>query len=341
VKGFKLYRSVTAQDGTSQYQLVTSGTFPGTGTYTDAKKDNELTATMVSTGWFPPIATLKGMCYMPGGFLAAFDGKTVYFSEPGAPHAWPDYGVAVQYDVIGIKVAGNALIVGTKGKFYAMVGNAPNEIQVIELYNQGCTSKRGMVSKSGVVVAPTTNGLLACTAGQATLITEQYFTFDDWNALGPSSMIADIHDNRIHAWMTSYSLLMDLSQLRPSVTTSSQSPAGLWADTYTDTLYMIVGTQILSWATGAAYLTATWRGKKWQFPRPVSPSTYRIIADSYPQTMRLYSQGVLVHTESVKTDEACRLPVLRNEKEWEIELITNDKVVECIVANSMGDIVNG
>ena len=339
----RLYRTITTEGGTA-YQLVVEQAI-GTTTYADSKKDSSCGAFLLSTEWDAPPTGLTNLVAVPGGFLAGFvSGKrTVYFSEPGYPHAWPDYGLSVDYDIISIAVTENTVIVGTKGATYALTGTKPDEMFKTKMaMEQSCISQRSMVTVNGVVIYASPDGLVACRGPNGNLMTEPFYKREQWNALLPSTMIAAEHDGIYYAWTTAYSIIFNFAEASAAVSTTSIQPTGLYADLETDTLYMIIGAAIKSWRGGAANLTGTWKSKLYQMAKQWSPAVVQLIANSYPQTVNIYAAEAAspVLAVTIAGEEAQRIPLLRNEKAWEFEIVCNDDVHSLVVANDMTEVVS-
>ena len=67
--------------------------------------------------WDEPPAGLQGLTALAGGVFAGFVGRTVYFSEPYEPHAWPAvYAREVTHDIVAMGVSGFILMVVMKSR---------------------------------------------------------------------------------------------------------------------------------------------------------------------------------------------------------------------------------
>lgn len=341
VTKYRLYRTVVTDAG-SAYQLVVEQNI-GTTTYTDSKGDSDCGAFLPSTDWDVPPTGLTNLVSLPGGFLAGFvSGKrTVYFSEPGYAHAWPDYGISVDYDIVGLAVTENTCIVCTKGLTYALTGTKPDEMFKSQLsMQQACVSQRSIVSVNGVVIYASPDGLVACQGPNGSLVTEALYKREQWNAITPSSMIASVHDGLYYGWTSTHSVIFNFAEAAAALTTTTVRPTGLYSDLETDTLYMIIGAYIKSWRGGSSNLTGTWKSKLFQMARRWSPAVIQVVASSYPQTVNVYAAGsaTAVAAISILTDEAQRIPLLRDEKEWEFEIVFTDDVHSLVVCNDMTEV---
>jgi hypothetical protein len=115
ITGWRMYRTATGTDGTD-FQYVKDGTSWST-TVNDAVATEALGEVLSTEFYALPNANMVGIEPMPNGYLAGFNENTVYFSEPGYPHAWPiSYQQNTKAPIVGLKAMGNnMLLVGQRG----------------------------------------------------------------------------------------------------------------------------------------------------------------------------------------------------------------------------------
>jgi len=336
----RIYRTVTTNAGTDYYYVAEIDL--ATTSYTDSLTDDETDEVLPSANWDAPDSSLKGVVSMPGGFLAAFKGKTVFFSAINQPHAWPeDYAITIDEDIVGLQVSENTLVVGTEGIPYAITGYEPDAMSVAQLsIRQACVSKRGMARIAETVVYPSPDGLVAVQAGLGTLVTESFYTREQWNAIDPDTMIGEVHDGIYHGWTDSTGIIFDFGEGASTLVETDETTAGLYSDDETDVLYLIQGDAVKGWRQGSSNLTGTWRGKIYQLPRRWSPSVTQVVANTYPVTLNLYANenATAVLSLSVTNDKARKLKVLRDEKTWEIEVVSDDEIESIVLSTSMQDL---
>jgi hypothetical protein len=334
----RIYRTVTGQSGTA-YKFVAEIDI-ATATYSDTMTDSDTAEELPSIGWNAPLSDLKGLRMMPGGFLAAFSGKTVYFSEAYYPHAWPDYGYTVDYDIVGIEVTENSLIVVTTGTPYLLTGSRPDAMQQTVLnIHQACVSKRSICRVNQMVMYASPDGLIACQGtSQPVLMTAESYSREDWQELTPANILGVVHDGQYLAFHSGGCVTFDMRLKKSVITTVEQTCSAAYSDLEDDTLYFATGTSLMSWVAGSTKRTATWRSRIWSITRPMSWSVIRVRADAFPVTVRLYAAGVQVFERAVASDRAQRLPVLRDEMEWEAEIIANTNVHVVMLSTSMSEL---
>jgi hypothetical protein len=304
----RLYRSAAGTSEDHFYFLteLNAGDSSFTDTISDAALGEELTL------FENPPNDLAGIVMLPGGWAAAFHGREVCFSEPYYPWSWPTiYRVTVDYDVVGLGVAGNDLYVLTTGTPYLVTGYHPESLTVAKLtIPQSCVAKRSIAPMGNMICYASPDGLVGIAGGQAQLLTEKFYSRDNWQALTPTGMISAFHDDRYFGFCAGGGIICKFSEGTDTVTTTDQTVAGLFPDLIDDTLYMIQGANINAWNRGATNMTMTWRGKEFPVEYRVWFSSGRIVADGYPLILRIYQENVLVLTQTVSSNVAFRLPKL-------------------------------
>jgi hypothetical protein len=340
----RIYRTVSGEAGTT-YRYVDEVDLADA-TFLDTVDDADTGEEMPSTDWETPDSSLAGLVSLPNGMMAAFKDNTVYFCEPYYPHAWPTkYAQTVPEDIVGLGVNSSGLVVLTKGKPYLITGTHPESVSIIEIDSrQACSSKRGIAqlgdSTNAVVIYPSPDGLVVIQGAVAMLYTEKMYRRDQWQALSPTSMIAEVHDGKCFVFNGSQGIIFDFTSSGALPTTTDQVATALYSDIENDILYMVQDAAITSWNTGSTNMTILWKSKVLTTDRRASFSCGRVSAASYPVTLRVYAAGATtaVITRSVTEDKAFRLPTVRDEKEWEIEVEGAVDIYEVLVSNSMGDL---
>ena len=283
-----------------------------------------------------PPSGLGGMIVMPGGFVAAFKNRELYMSPPYIPWSMPvDYQLTFDHDIVAIAASGNDIVVMTKGNPYYVTGSHPELMTQTRLeIPQSCVAKRGVCHVGSLVIYPSPDGLVGIEGGQARLITEPYYNRAQWQALTPSSMIAEVHDNMLYAHMTGAFLILDL--VNGFLTTTDQTCTGLYADIEDDLLYLIQSSSVTAWGQGTSYMTLTWKSKQFQLNRPWEWNTGRVFADDYTNlTYNLYANEALVTTVEAMDEKAFRVPLRRPERIWELEIINDAPVTEISISMAM------
>jgi hypothetical protein len=197
----RLYRTISAVGGQTDYFLVTPPVAPGTtlpptagdldvnlATYVDTEVDTVIAgnAIMPSETWFPPPEGLQGIMAMPNGMLVGFKANELWFCEPYRPHAWPaSYVVTTEFPIVGIGVTGSSVVACTSGTPYIFTGINPGSMSSVKLLiAEPCNSRGSVVSTLSGVFYCSPNGLILVSgSGVASNVTELWITRDKWRSL--------------------------------------------------------------------------------------------------------------------------------------------------------------
>lgn len=349
----RIYRTVAGASGTL-YKYLTELTLSGsTSAYTDETYDNGLKEAIPSQYWEAPPAGLKGLVALPGGFMAGFVARTIYFSFPYQPHAWPSrYAVTVEDDIVTMAVSGNSLYALTKQQPVIITGNDPASMSVsIIPSNYAAVSERGVLVMNDNVIYASTIGLIALQGFGAVHLTKRLFSQDQWDALTPETMFLVEHQNRIFMChsagayiiypMAAFVEHVDSPDITRTIAMVRSSVVFYAArnEFDTDTLYVTRGSTLHQWEGSADNETMQWRSRDIFEGRPFAFSTIRLSASAYPVTVRFYAKNeVVVQEIQINDDRARKLPVMRREKSWSIGIEATSTVRELSVGTSIGEI---
>ena len=343
----RIYRSVTDSDGLSLLRLVAEIPIAQVSfldNLSDANIEGDILPSfdpeVPGSRWDAPPANLAGLVSHPNGFLAGFVGNTVYISEPGEPHAWPvRYQISVEYPIIGLGVSINTICIMTEGNPFSLTGVIPTEL-VKDRYElrQSCLSKRGIADVNGVIMYPAPDGLVALDGVNGRLITESYYRREDWQKLSPETMVAEVHDKKYYSFSDAGSVIFDFDEKRSAFSTTTVTVQGLYSDIQTDVLYLIQGSQITSWNTGPNKLQIRWLSKEFQLARNISWVAALLIAEFYPVTYKVYSNGTLRMTKTVTDKRIFKHIPMRPELNWEFEVLGAEKMTRLIIGTSVEEI---
>lgn len=311
-------------------------------TYVDNKLDAELAEAMPLIE-NPPTA-LTGLVNVPGGFMCAFNGKDIYFSEPWLPYSWPTrYRLTVDFDVVGLAVTGNDVIVLTTGNPYYISGTHPEIMTQSKLpIEQSCVSKRSIAFSERYVCYASPDGLCTVSGGDVKVVTFPFYTKDQWTALTPSGIIGSVHEGRYIGFHSTGGFIMDFREPIAALSTTDEMTTGVYCDLETDNLYMIQSDKIVIWRGGTTSLLATWKSKKFQNVQDAIWSCAKIIADTYTNiTFKIFADGTQVWSYTVTDSTGFRVPKFSRSAMWEISLETQDRICEVILASSMNLLRSG
>jgi hypothetical protein len=195
----RVYRSVAG--GTSDAYLFVEEIPVATVTYVDDALPEELGEPLGTDGWIPPPSDLQGLVTHPNGFFAGFVGSTIYFSVPYFPHAWPiEYAIAVEDDIVGLKVFSASIVVMTNRWPYILNGVDPAQLAVERVpIIQPCVSKQSIASDEYGVLYASPEGMVGIGPSMRGIITGALFRRDEWQQQLPSLMSGAVYDGRYFA----------------------------------------------------------------------------------------------------------------------------------------------
>lgn len=328
----RIYRSASGTQEDAFFYVAEIAA--ATATYDDVLTDAELTEKLPELT--NPPSGLQGLIVMPGGFVAAFKNRELYMSPPYIPYSMPTkYQLTFDYDIVAIAPSGNDIVVLTKANPYYVTGSHPELMTQSRLeIPQACESKRSVCHVGNLVLYASPDGIVGIEGGAARLVSEPYYNREQWQALAPSSMVGEVHDNVLFLVGTQTFLILDL--VNGFLTTTDQTATELYADLEDDLLYMVQSAAITSWNQGSTNMTLTWKSKEFQLKRPFEWNTGRVFGDSYTGCyFKLYAENTLVTTVTVQDKKAFRTPLRRPERVWELEVINDDAVTEISISMAM------
>lgn len=192
----RIYRS----EGTAaQFQLVAEGV-TGT-TYNDTLATVDIPGDeLISSDWSAPPANLKGLIRHPCGSMVGFDGTKLLFSEIRQPHAWPaGYAMNTEYDIVGIAMAGTAIVVATTSLPYLCIGNEPGAMQLVPGGEPiPCVSKRSVISMGDRVAYSSPVGAVSVSENGVELITKEIYDYLQWQQMRPDNMVFAYSNGKLH-----------------------------------------------------------------------------------------------------------------------------------------------
>ena len=336
----RIYRSVAGTSGTP-YLFVTELPIATT-SWTDAVLADDLGEELPSLTFTPPPATLQGLVAMPGGVMAGFVGRDVYFCEPFKPHAWPiAYSMTVDSEIVALGVYDTTLLVLTKSAPFIVSGSDPANYTMVKAdIPQACASARSVVDVGGGVAFASPDGLFLVGGSGARNLTESHFTRREWQLMKPAEISGYLVDGRYLAFYSTGGFILDLTT-GDLVSLDWTASAGYY-DPIRDALFLVTGNnELVKFDAGAADRALSWRSKAFYQPKAMSLGAARVEASAYPVTFKVFADGVLKHTQTVTSAEPFRLPSGFLANQWEFEVSGAAEVYSAGFAESMTELQNG
>ncbi len=235
-----------------------------------------------STRYFEPPSDMIGFVAMPNGFLVGWSRRRILFSEPYRPHAWPpQYELGTEYEVVGMSVWDNLLVVGTRSSPYIGQGATPQSFLLRKLGQvEPCLSRRGIVSSVNGVYYPSLNGLAFVSNAGLSIITRDLVTKQEWDDFSPRTLYAAQLGEQYLAFSSpSVGFVFDPSEAnQPLVTFDAfMEVNGIETDPYDGTVTLVAMDRAWEWdpANGEP-IPWRWRSKEFQVPKPVNLGVARL-----------------------------------------------------------------
>lgn len=306
---------------------------------------SDVGSALPSLDWQPPPTHLYGLTSLPGGVLAAFDGRQVYFSEPYHPHAWP-YSVSFPHAVRGMRAAAQGMVVTTAAGCYLVLGAHPRSMQPQKLpVPQAGISHRSMAQVNGAVVFASHDGLVTVTGSQASLDASlQLFTRELWRETYEpwfDALELAYHDGMLLGRVpgAAVGFLVRLEEPANTFTRIYRyMTGGMYHLAATDTLYCMHNGTLYAFRDG--YGTPDqlyWQSKDFRLPAPMNFGAVYLRADG-PVTVTLYADGETWHEFTAAGTGYYRLPAGKRALQWSVALQTQSRVQEFVMAQSMGEL---
>jgi hypothetical protein len=358
----RIYRTVSGTNATD-FQFVAE-IAAATTSYSDTKTSGQLGEVIPSDGWYPPRSsvhnepggsafsvtvvdpspyTLTGLTLMANGIAAGYAGNIVCFSEPYMPHAWKRENELVSdYQIVATKAFGQSLAVLTAAYPYLIQGSDPSSMTMTRLDDlHACSSKRSAVTMSGGVVYASPDGLVQINNGGVQLLTKGLFTKEEWQQYKPSSIHAYQYDGRYFGFYnngsTSGCLVFSFNGQEPSLVTLDVTATAGFLEPLTDSLYLLVGTNIVKFDSGSA-LTYSWKSKKFTLPKPENLGVCQVVAKSYPVSLTINSYDTdTSYTKSVANSNAFRLPAGKRYNTIDVQVSGTAEVEQVLLSSSMDE----
>jgi len=307
----RIYRSNTGSN-TTAFQFVAEIALSAS-SFDDTKSNDELAEIIPSYYWVAPPdddsstypdGPMKGLTALPNGIMAGFTGKRICFSEAFLPHAWPtSYRMAIEDNIVGMKAAGNGLIVTTEGSPYLIAGSDPASMSAIKIEStQACLSKTSMVDMGQYVIYAGAEGLVAAAGTDVQIITEGLITPDQWQAqYYPTTINATLWKGRYLGFYNTGSgfggFIFDPRGSEKALTTLTASALirGTFTDPDDGNSYLIIANQIKKFQGGSTNQTYTWKSKDFVPPKPTSMGFLKVDAEAFPVTLKVYGDGVVIY----------------------------------------------
>ncbi|OWY39337.1 hypothetical protein CEK28_08435 [Xenophilus sp. AP218F] len=305
----RLYRSATTPSGTRVMLLVEELPISAK-SYVDSKPGNRLAEPLPSARHAPPPNDLRGLVALPGGVLAGLSGKEVCFSEPWLPYAWPEqYRLTVNVKPVGLAPIEGGLAVLTQSSPYLISGTEPDSMAMNPTdFAQACVSAASIVHNGAGAVYASPDGLCYLGNGGSRVLTESMLTAEQWAAYHPDTLRGVLFENQYLGFYDKNGerggFVFDL--INGDFVPLDQYFPAAFVDDLRDAVYVAGADGKIQRFNAGPALAARWRSKP--IPeRTRAPMVAKVLADSYPVTLRLYDGDVLLRTATATSRAGFRV----------------------------------
>lgn len=314
VTHFRIYR-LNHGSSSSEYQFL-KDILASQSSFIDYSSNSDISEDVLSTThWSHPVENLAGLVSTTHGFMAAFAGNKVYFSEIYIPYAFPaTYALPTDSDVVALGFNGSSVVAVTKTFPYLFVGQDPSTVSPVKVnYEQACVSARSLVNVPGGVIYATPDGLFFLDAsGQGKLFTDKTFTQKQWEDLNPELMFSFRYNDSYLAFFEGSTEGIEF-KLDNGLITRFSTGRPVYGGHYVasdDTLYLIrknqagTGREIVAWEKSNELMDYEWKSKTFTFYNSVTMAVAVIKGDftAGSVVMQVYCDGVLSATKTVSNE---------------------------------------
>ena len=334
--------------------------------YVDTKLDEALGEVLPTVEYDPPAddsagihpdGPLQMMTQLPNGIVAGYSGRTIFFSEAYLPHTFPrSYSLTTRYRITGIVSLSIGLFVLTEGKPALLTGSNPASMTLVEIDTvESCVSRRSIVDMGDMALFAGPDGLMAATEGGVRMVSAPLFSNRQWSALNPASIHGYRYDGRYlffyDTGATKGGYMVDFTTERPQlVTLPFYALCGFFEPVGGD-LYLAIDTgngnaRVMQFDAGPD-ARFDWQSRELRAEAALNPGCAIVDAESYKGftdaqgdylEFTLIGDGVVRHTERVRTDEMFRLPDGYRAREFRIRLRGAGLINAVHVADTPGEL---
>lgn len=285
----------------------------GVYTFTDDFDSRDLFDILATDNYDAPPEDLQGLTAVQNNILVGFVGNTLYFSEPGAPHAWPAaYAVNLEHNVVGIAAISGSMLVTTDAYPYIVSGSDPaNGMSTARIdANFPCLNKNSMVTMGYGIVYSTHDGLAVYSpSAGATIITRLLYNNDTWqSSIDPATVVAEYYgDNYFASHSTGAFVFEQDAKVGGFFVNADYSFSASFYDAIDGIVYYVSGTNgdIYEWDNLAQpAVVQEWKSKVLVTKDMINLGAARVIADYVATTSIWDSSTTLWELETETWDAA-------------------------------------
>lgn len=308
----RLYRSAGANS--VDYKFVAEMN-AGIVNYDDNIATTNLGGSLITLNSYTPPKDMHSLKLLPNGCLAGISGNQLCVSDPYMPYSWP---LSNRYPFEGLGVAlgttGNSVIVLTDGFPAVATITVAESVNLAKMPTyKPCVSKAGVVDAGSGVIYPSNDGLQFATPTSVSNLTEELYTFDEWQQVFPSTLVAAFQDDHYYGMHdnptgeVSKAMVMDVKQPDSIVDLDVRVDA-IMMNPYDGRLYIAQGSKLLKWdEDDSNRFLMSWKSREYQVGPPLNFSVAQIhakFADIAPINTTLLDANVVLMASILKIEGA-------------------------------------
>ena len=357
ITSVEIYRTDSGLDfGLGDKQVNDSGWYKvgeipfGVATFVDASMDVDVEHTPLEQDFAPPPDGLFDIAYGRESQLFGLTEHGMWFSEKNNYHAWPDKFLLKVHD-------GHKKLSVGRGVAYILNDGCPAVVdltydteagalhRVIETqYPHPIVSRSSAVVYGNICYFATRRGLVALSPnGEASVISQAWYTADQWENLEPWTMHANVHDGYYYGFFKNHAIRLRLSDnafARPDkadLTTLSMRPVASYRSD-DNKLYLAFADGTYQWGASDGFMTLKWQSKLDALPSIVRFCAFKL-RHRYADFDVYHSvNGRPLSYHHVKNSEIWRIPLGRKGLDWEVRIEGKGEVYEYHIATSVRDV---
>ena len=330
-----------------------------TGTFVDKVKNLDIGHAINTQYAGVPPSSLRGMMRVNGSnTLAGFTGNKMYFSDNNMPSRWNDYNeIALDDNILMIRPLGQNIAVMTTGNTYIVKGmgdckssTSCRDVQKSETPFPAieCCSHRSSIETPVGVVFVSSKGLCLMTEGNPNphVITESWYTDDEWQQLRPETMRLGYDDGQLFCTsdVISFRLFLDSTTYKNDfmknylLTTISDKPQFYFLG-QTGELFFLENSKIWRWGASNSLRKFTWVSKQFDTREYKSFSCMQADCDNTCE-ISLFTDKTMVYNRVVLDDKGYRIPFYGRKHRHAVKIEGKSEVWGLKLATSYWDLNN-
>lgn len=335
VNRIRWYRTqVVAGTADAEYLFLREYAYGATGMQDDARDLGEVLA---SETWIPLPAEATWLSTCWNSFAAALVGKSVRFCVPNYIYAWP---ISYEYILAAKPLAQAAfsqrLLVLTEAGAELFTGSDPEALDQKPMSLAIIVSQRSLVVGESWCIWAAKDGLWYYGVDGYRCLTAGCLKPEQWAALVPSTVAGyycTLGDRPLYVGFYNDGALkgfvIDLANPSGIYFLSTGYAAGYW-DPLLRALFVLDGTTIKQWDAGAAFMTATFRGKVNRMVAHTEAEWVELLADGGGCQVKVMVDGVTRLDATLGTGQR-RLPDGTGGRDWQLEVTSSTSVQGVVV----------